>query len=354
MAGKLVVDTIDTDNAFITLNVQQSQIATMNVSGIYSNTGVKMIGANGTVSNTAITGNIISSQITSVANTQITGNITAAQITSVANTQITGNITAAQITSVANTQITGNIISSQISPSVTLTTPIISGNLNLDSAGTTGVRSPAANTISFHTAGTNAVYIDSSQNVGIGTASPQYKLDVQGNVAGPIIRVNNSRDTTDSYGIKVTLGVSGGAGTTGSAHFHGNTNAVGNWYLYGNGTTSYSSDQRLKKNIESARDGYLEDLCRLRVVKYNWNASLQSASKEIGLIAQEVEQVFPGLVQDDTNPVTQGDDTAYKQLKQSVLPFMLLKAIQELKAINDTQAATITALTARMVAVESK
>ncbi len=80
MAGKLIVDTIDTDNAFITLNVQQSLIATMNVSGIYSNTGVQMIGANGTVSNTAITGNIISSQITSVANTQITGNLTATNI----------------------------------------------------------------------------------------------------------------------------------------------------------------------------------------------------------------------------------------------------------------------------------
>ena len=97
MAGKLIVDTIDTDNAFITLNVQQSLIATMNVSGIYSNTGVQMIGANGTVSNTAITGNIISSQITSVANTQITGNIVSSQITSVANTQITGNLTATNI-----------------------------------------------------------------------------------------------------------------------------------------------------------------------------------------------------------------------------------------------------------------
>jgi hypothetical protein len=107
MAGKLFVDTIDTDNAFITLNVQQSLIATMNVSGIYSNTGVKMIGANGTVSNTAITGNIISSQITSVANTQITGNITAAQITSVANTQITGNIASSQITS--NPTLYGNV-----------------------------------------------------------------------------------------------------------------------------------------------------------------------------------------------------------------------------------------------------
>ena len=108
MAGKLIVDTIDTDNSFITLNVQQSLIATMNVSGIYSNTGVKMIGANGTVSNTAIT-----------------GLVTASQIANVANTQITGNITAAQITSVANTQITGNITSSQISPSITLTTPAL-------------------------------------------------------------------------------------------------------------------------------------------------------------------------------------------------------------------------------------
>jgi hypothetical protein len=337
MAGTIIADKIQTENAFLTLNVGQTLVATINSSGILNSSGGTMVGANGSVSNTAIT-----------------GLVTASQIANVANTQITGNITSSQITSVANTQLTGNIISSQISPSVTLTTPIISGNLNLDSAGTTGIRVPSANTIAFYGAGTTAITVDTSQNVGIGTTSPQYKLDVQGNVAGPIIRVNNSRDTTDSYGVKVTLGVSGGAGTTGSAHFHGNTNAVGNWYLYGNGTTSYSSDQRLKKNIESARDGYLEDLCRLRVVKYNWNASLQSASKEIGLIAQEVEQVFPGLVQDDANPVTEGDDTAYKQLKQSVLPFMLLKAIQELKALNDTQAATITALTARMVAVESK
>ena len=186
--------------------------------------------------------------------------------------------------------------------------------------------------VAFSTASTERMRIDSSGNLGINTSSPAHKLDVQSNVDGPIVRVINNRDTTGSFGIKVTLGASGGAGTTGSAHFHGNTNAVGNWYLFGNGTTSYSSDQRLKKNIESARDGYLEDLARLRVVKYNWNVSEEGAPKELGLIAQEVEQVFPGLVQDDANPVTEGDDTVYKQLKQSVLPFMLLKAIQELKA----------------------
>jgi len=94
MAGKLIVDTIDTDNAFITLNVQQSTIATLNVSGIYSNTGIKMVGADGSlgnVNNTSITGNIISSQITSVANTQITGNIISSQISP--NLTLNGNTT---------------------------------------------------------------------------------------------------------------------------------------------------------------------------------------------------------------------------------------------------------------------
>ena len=329
MAGTIIADKIQTENAFLTLNVGQTLVATINSSGILNSSGGTMIGANGSVSNTAIT-----------------GLVTASQIATVANTQITGNITSSQITSVANTQLTGNIISSQIAPSVTLTTPIISGNLNLDSAGTTGIRVPSANTISFHTAGTEDMQIDATGNVGINTSSPAHKLDVQSNFEGAIVRILNNRDTTGSFGIKVTLGSSGGAGTTGSAHFHGNTNAVGNWYLFGNGTTSYSSDQRLKKNIESARDGYLEDLCRLRVVKYNWNASLQDAPKELGLIAQEVEQVFPGLVQDDANPVTEGDDTTYKQLKQSVLPFMLLKAIQEQQAIISDLKARIEALEA--------
>jgi hypothetical protein len=203
--------------------------------------------------------------------------------------------------------------------------------------------SNATFTLMNETAGTVALAVDVGGNLGIG-AHPSFKLDVQGNVDGPIVRVYNSRDTTGSYGIKVTLGTSGGAGTTGSAHFHGNTNGVGNWYLYGNGTTSYSSDQRLKKNIETTRDGYLEDLAKLRVVKYNWNVSADSTPKELGLIAQEVEQVFPGLVQDDANPVAEGDDTVYKQLKQSVLPFMLLKAIQELKAELDTVKAELVAL----------
>jgi cytoskeletal protein CcmA (bactofilin family) len=203
------------------------------------------------------------------------------------------------------------------------------------------------NTISGNTTKTERVRINSSGYVGIGSNSPSEPLLVyNADFNGAVLRAINTRDTSNANGIKVTIGVSGGASGTNSAHFHGNTNAVGNWYLYANGTTSYSSDERLKKNIETTRDGYLEDLAKLRVVKYNWNCDKDGDNKELGLIAQEVEKVFPNLVKDDTNPISEDDPTMYKQLKQSVLPMMLLKALQEANT-------KITALEARIEALEN-
>jgi hypothetical protein len=66
-----------------------------------------------------------------------------------------------------------------------------SGNVSLDSTGTTGVRSPAANTLAFHTAGTEDMRIDATGNVGIGTSSPAYSLDVR-STAAPAIRLSRS------------------------------------------------------------------------------------------------------------------------------------------------------------------
>ena len=194
---------------------------------------------------------------------------------------------------------------------------------------------------------TERMRINSSGYVGIGSDSPSEPLLVYNpDFNGAVVRILNIRDTSNANGIKVTIGSSGGASGTNSTHFHGNTNAVGNWYLYANGTTSYSSDERLKKNIETTRDGYLEDLAKLRVVKYNWNCDKDGDNKELGLIAQEVEKVFPNLVKDDTNPISEDDPTMYKQLKQSVLPMMLLKALQEANT-------KITALEARITALEN-
>ena len=92
-----------------------------------------------------------------------------------------------------------------------------------------------------------------------------------------------------------------------------------------NATGSYGtiSDLRLKENISDARN-YLADLLKLRVVKYSLKSEASAVATKIGFIAQEVEQVFPTLVETNSDEV--------KSIKTTVLIPMLLKAIQELTA----------------------
>jgi hypothetical protein len=154
------------------------------------------------------------------------------------------------------------------------------------------------------------------------------------------------------------------------------TAAVWMYRIFSNGTVAARSDVKWKKNIETARDGYAEDLAKLRVVKYNWYNHEDGATKELGLIAQEVEQVFPGLVitdeqtrdevktrevpavlDEEGNEVEPARTEEYtekvgtgeysKSIKFSVLPIMLLKAIQEQQAMIDEMKAEIAALKAQ-------
>ena len=83
------------------------------------------------------------------------------------------------------------------------------------------------------------------------------------------------------------------------------------------------SDETIKENITDATPK-LEDVKKLKVKNFNF---IGDDLKQIGLIAQETEKVFPGLVEDDLNP--QGD--RIKSLKYSVLVPILVKAIQELE-----------------------
>jgi len=199
--------------------------------------------------------------------------------------------------------------------------------------GTTNFGIASNNSLLFGINGTTeAMRIDSSGNLLVGTTSQARsgdRLSVYG--SGTQIATFQQSTNTSGYSAISTIIQSNGNNTS-TYHFWGNTSGVGNWYLYGNGTTSFSSDERLKKNITTARNGYIDDLCKLRVVKYNWKKDAEGTPQELGLIAQEVEQVFPALVQDDLNPIEENGEI-YKQVKQSVLPFMLLKAIQEQQAI---------------------
>jgi hypothetical protein len=115
---------------------------------------------------------------------------------------------------------------------------------------------------------------------------------------------------------------------TNCAHFAGQTAGVNTWFLYANGTTSYTSDANLKKNIVTTRDGYLDDLDKLRVVKYQWKVNPDDSPTELGLIAQEVAEVFPNLVKDSI-PTKEGDPTN-KVILGSVFQPILIKCVQEL------------------------
>ncbi len=111
----------------------------------------------------------------------------------------------------------------------------------------------------------------------------------------------------------------------------GNGNVVNTGNSYGG-----TSDIKLKENIEDARN-YLEDLSKLRVVKYSFKNENLENPNQLGLIAQEVEQVFPGLIEESEDKDSEGNSlgTTTKAVKYSIINIMMLKAVQELRESNN-------------------
>jgi hypothetical protein len=100
-----------------------------------------------------------------------------------------------------------------------------------------------------------------------------------------------------------------------------------------NNTRTTISDIRLKENIVDTRPK-LQDLLKIRVVNYNLKGN--EGNKLIGVVAQELEDIFPLLVgkqelsQED---IKLGKTENYKYVKYSCFDVMLIKAIQEQQAI---------------------
>ena len=80
------------------------------------------------------------------------------------------------------------------------------------------------------------------------------------------------------------------------------------------------SDSRLKENVVNCTPK-LEDLLKVRVVNYNLKGG--DTSKYIGVVAQELEEIFPELVT-ETNSVER-----FKSVNYSNLTILLIKAFQE-------------------------
>ena len=137
---------------------------------------------------------------------------TVAVVLSNSPTLVTPTIGAASATSIANA------LGAVGTPSYTFT-----GDTN------TGIFSPAADTLAFVEGGVEAMRIDGSGNVGIGTSSPVVKLDVNGSV-----------------NIGATL-ISGGNVSTGDVQFElgGNRSASGNSYIDWHSTAGTDFESRI-------------------------------------------------------------------------------------------------------------
>ncbi len=209
-------------------------------------------------------------------------------------------------------------------------------------------------------------------NVGIGTSTPSANLHVAGSMkidaANPLefgAGVSGKQTDAGKIGYQVfsadALDIVG-AGTTNAnrkIRFFAEGGAIFNGSVTGVGAYN-SSDQRLKQDIRPLTNA-LALVQRLHGRRYQWNAlgvqrGGQAHAEQVGVLAQELEQVLPELVHTGTD--------GYKAVNYAQLTPVLIEAIKEqqqqmevLKAQLAAQAgdqATLETLKARAASAEAK
>jgi hypothetical protein len=87
----------------------------------------------------------------------------------------------------------------------------------------------------------------------------------------------------------------------------------------------------------------LEKLLQVRVV--NYNLKTQPSEKRLGVIAQELEQIFPSMIDESSDLDAENNPlgTTTKSVKYSVFVPMLIKAMQEQQAIIESLKARLDA-----------
>ena len=270
----------------------------------------------------------------------------------------------------------------------------------------TGLYFPAADTIAFSEGGAEAMRIDSSGNVGIGTASPAVKLHVSGGTQ----RIQSTGSTSNAFltlqndvGTQAILGIVS-SGNNPANHFYIETNAGKTVYVDSSGNllvgtttlpssggttgfgvevnasrgqislrssvtsssfiqafyntnglvgsiqtsgsaTSYvtSSDYRLKEDIVPMT-GALAKVQALKPTTYKWKVD---GSDGQGFIAHELAEVVPDCVSGEKDEIDSDGNPVYQGIDTSFLVATLTAAIQEQQALITQLQADVAALKAK-------
>jgi hypothetical protein len=206
--------------------------------------------------------------------------------------------------------------------------------------------------ISIQTAGTERMRIDSSGNLLVATTnsnSNSFKFKVQaatdvcvglasataisGALTFNFINDANSANVPVDFrcnGFYISNGLATGAGTN-AVKFNTSTKQL----------TYDTSSARYKNNIRDSIYG-LDHVMQMRSAQFEYK---DTGNSDVGLIAEEMQPIIPELV--GLNEEGLADSVSYDRMVS-----VLVKALQETKALIDTQAETINALTARIVALE--
>ncbi|MCF8278032.1 MAG: tail fiber domain-containing protein [Flavobacteriales bacterium] len=160
--------------------------------------------------------------------------------------------------------------------------------------------------------------IQSDGNVGIGDQTPDAKLDVDA-ASGNLLILAQTGTT------KAIVDINGNLTITGKF----NSNGI-----------QEVSDARYKKNIEKL-NGALSKVMRIEGVTYNWRQDefperAFGPRTEIGFIAQELEKIYPELVNTNTD--------GYKSVQYSHMVPVLLEAMKEQQQLIETLMANVSTL----------
>jgi hypothetical protein len=182
---------------------------------------------------------------------------------------------------------------------------------------------------------TESMRLDATGNLLVGITSGTFHRLIKNNSASTAVELNNTSTTVGSRCVELQLGTANDS--TGTFIRCGDSFAY-RFQVLGNGNAqnvnnSYGaiSDVKLKENIIDATPK-LDKLNQVRIVNYNLIGEEQ---KQIGVVAQELEQVFPSMVDEMPDRDKEGNylGTTTKSVKYSVFVPILIKAIQEQQAI---------------------
>ncbi|OFX28444.1 MAG: hypothetical protein A2X08_13525 [Bacteroidetes bacterium GWA2_32_17] len=227
----------------------------------------------------------------------------------------------------------------------------------------------------FYGGTTELMCIRGDGNVGIGTATPNSKFVVadgesnfySGTYSDPAVGfVYDAKFGGSNYGIAVRgqsyfasdvgIGTSLPATSLHVNHPIGSTNGLSisnatdadRWHFYvhsantmflyfnniqrgsfdaASGAYTALSDKRFKKNITAVKS-VMNKLMELQVVEYNF-INQTNQKRYIGLIAQDVESVFPSLVSHTDKNEADGENTDIYTLDYAATGVIAIKAIQE-------------------------